>query len=400
MTDAEARGIVESLRRGLPPAGRVREYTVGRREEIRELEDRLAAHSTGALLLKANYGSGKTHLLKFIRETALEHGYAVSSLSLDARGGVRFNRMDQIFGAVCRGLEVPRRPGETGVAPFFDEVSAALRSAKGQGATPANRLTDWGRWRSSSLLASDALFIAVRGWFFSDDRQENRALIEDWLYNPGSYGQSARSRLYFKLVERLRPCFRDERSERQFYADDVFNFWYGGYRQSWDALGDLSTLADAAGLRGLVLLFDEFEDVITNLRRIDYQERAFSNLFRFFSGQDFGGSSFFAVTPEFVVKCKTLLLAKGKWDYDFSAFDALPAFEMSPLTIDELDDLALRIMQTHSAAYGWDCCGDGVVADVEVAVAEAMSVPVQDRVRQAIKAIVGTLDDHLDAVGS
>ena len=397
MERVDALRIIEQLRRGLPPSGRVREYTVGRSEEIAELEGRLSADVAGALLLKANYGSGKTHLLKYTREAALAHNYVVSSLSLDAQGGVRFNRMDQILGAICRGLEVPGRSGESGVAPFFTGVCEALRSARGQGPTPVNKLTDGGKWGSTAFLASPALFVALRGWFFSEDQPENRDLIEDWLYHPGQYGTSQRRRLYRNLVACLRPFFRDDRPEWQFYADDVFNFCYGGYTQSWDAIDDLDTIAKAAGHSGLVLLFDEFEDVITNLRRIDYQERAFYNLFRFFSGEHFGGSSYFAVTPEFVDKCKTRLLAKGRWDFDYSTFDALPAFEMSPLTIDELDDLAMRIMTVHGIAYGWDCCSDGVVHDVEDAVERALAVPLQDRVRQAIKAIVFTLDDHQDS---
>lgn len=395
MADADSIRVIESLRRGLPPSGHVREFTVGRRHEIEALEERLADDVPGALLLEANYGSGKTHLLKFIREAALDAGYAVSSLSLDARGGVRFNRMDQILGAVCRGLEVPSCPGEAGVAPFFGVACAAVADAKGAGDTLANRLTDWGQWGSTSLLTSDALFTALRAWFFSADRRANLDLIEDWLYNPSGYS-TQRKLLYKKLVAYLRPYFRDDRPEWQFYANDVFNFTNSDYEQSWRAIDDLNTLALAAGLRGLVVLFDEFEDVVTNLGNIRWQEKAFWNLFGFFSGRRFRGSSYFAVTPQFVEKCKGLLLSKGKWDYDFSAFDHLPTFRMSPLTVAEMDDLAERIMPVHAAAYSWDCCADGTLTAVETAVAAAMAVPVQDRARRAMKAIVQTLDQHMD----
>ena len=398
MTSTDALRVVESLRRGLPPSGHVREYTVGRREEIDVLEERLEGDVGGALLLKANYGAGKTHLLKFIREVALDEGYAVSLLSLDARGGVRFNRMDQVLGAVCRTLEVPEAPGEVGLAPFFDRVCVGLNSARGQGDSPTNRLTDWGEWGSTSLLTSDGLFTALRGWYFSADRQANRDLIEDWLYNTSAYGTTQRKTLYNKLVAYLRPFFRDDRPEWQFYADDVFNFTSSDYEQSWRALDDLETLAQVCGMRGLVILFDEVEDIVTNLGNIRYEEKAFWNLFAFFSGRRFRGSSYFAVTPEFVAKCKTRLLKKGRWDYDFSAFDALPAFEMSPLTIAELESLADSIMRVHAVAYGWDCCGDGVADDVDAALRAAMAVPVQDRVRRAIKAVVGALDDHYEEI--
>ena len=66
---------IESLRKGIPPDGLVREFTVGREDEIEDLSSRLKDNVGTALLLKANYGSGKTHLLRFIREEALENDY-------------------------------------------------------------------------------------------------------------------------------------------------------------------------------------------------------------------------------------------------------------------------------------------------------------------------------------
>src|SRR5262245_40592341 len=122
MDAASAQRVIESLRYGIPPDGHIREFTVGRRSEIAQLTDRLQKKSTGALLLKANYGSGKSHLLRLIREHALNAGFAVSSVSLDARANVRFNRMDQVFGAICRNIEVPTALGQKGIRPFFDLI--------------------------------------------------------------------------------------------------------------------------------------------------------------------------------------------------------------------------------------------------------------------------------------
>jgi hypothetical protein len=49
----------------------------------------------------------KTHLLKFIKEEALNLGYVASLITLDSKSNARFNRMDQIFGQVCRNIQVP-----------------------------------------------------------------------------------------------------------------------------------------------------------------------------------------------------------------------------------------------------------------------------------------------------
>lgn len=104
MNAVQARRVIESLRKGIPPDGFVRYFTVGRKREINDLTSRLQAKDGTVLLLKANYGSGKTHLLRYIREEALERNYAVSTVTLDSSSAVRFNRMDQIFGAVCRNM--------------------------------------------------------------------------------------------------------------------------------------------------------------------------------------------------------------------------------------------------------------------------------------------------------
>src|SRR5947209_17058510 len=90
---ATAERVVEQLRYGVPPPEHVRAFTVGRATQLRALEESLSHPTNGkgsALLVKANYGSGKSHLLNVVREMALEAGYAVSLVVIDAQGGVRF----------------------------------------------------------------------------------------------------------------------------------------------------------------------------------------------------------------------------------------------------------------------------------------------------------------------
>ena len=109
-------------------------------------------------------------------------------------------------------------------------------------------------------------------------------------------------------------------------------------------------IAKAAGLRGFVLLFDEFEDVIQNLDRRDLQEAALLNLFRFFAGERFPGVAYFVVTPDFVSKCKAKLLRKGLYDFDYSRFDSLPTFQLEQVSLEEFVDLAQTIRGVHGVA--------------------------------------------------
>jgi hypothetical protein len=385
----QAERVIESLRKGIPPNGFVREFTVGRNDEIKALRDQLNNSASNVLLLNANYGAGKTHLLRFVREEALTQNYAVSLATVDSGSGVRFNRMDQIFGEICRNIEVPGGNTSKGIRSFFNLLKTRIDERDGEFWT---ELSNNRKWDSSEQLEAPALFVAIRAWVIANS--EVADLVVDWLLHPDKYAQR---KLYSDLVKALRRRYliRDPRAEREFYSDNVFKFRTQAYAQSWAALRDLHTLARAAGLKGMILLFDEFEDVITNLRNISYEEKAFWNLFYFYAGKRFQGKTFFAVTPEFVEKCKERLLDKERWDFDLSRFDKLPNFEMSPLSQKSLCALAKKIVLVHGLAHDWDprsfVNGDGLEAMVRV----ASSTQVMDRTRHTITRIVEHLDDLL-----
>ncbi len=388
MNTSEAQQIIESLRKGIPPNGFVRHFTVGRKTEIESLTERLQKISGGALLLQANYGSGKTHLLKFIKEEALSRNYVVSTVTLDANSSVRFNRMDQIFGEICRNIEIPTFPPMQGLKSFFDRIIFSIRENKNNQFW--NEVTNYGLWDYSDKLFSSAMFVALRAWYFGETDVQN--IVSDWLYQSWNY-KSQRKKLYQKLVNDFDRHFRDSRREWRFYKDNVFNFSYNKYFQSWGALNDLNNMSLNAGFNGLVILFDEFEDVITNLNNISYQESAFMNLFHFYTGEKFSGKTFFAVTPSFTEKCKKVLIQKDRWHFDFSIFDVLPTFELSPLDKKDLRELSLKILDAHGIAYDWE--PDLIMKNSQLRsiIDKAMLARIQDRARYAIKSVVNALDD-------
>ena len=114
-------------------------------------------------------------------------------------------------------------------------------------------------------LHTHAQLLAIRAWCNGDS--DIRLLVEDWLSKPWEYG-SRRKMLYQELVGNHRLGFGDPREQFEFYKDGSLSFSSRGHRQSWLALKDLNNIAIKSGLRGLVILFDEFEDVITNLHNI------------------------------------------------------------------------------------------------------------------------------------
>lgn len=392
---ATAEQIIEQLRAGSPPPEHVRAFTVGRGDQLCALEKLLRDLEDDrgfALLVKANYGAGKSHFLKVVREMALESGYVVSLVVVETKGGVRFNRMDTILGAICRNLEAPgcRRRGLGVLLNAFSDVSPSDLSTTML--DDWNRISSNGNWGLSNYLGSPALYIALRAWVHTDD-EGVRKLIDEWFENPVR-DNFARKHLWLKLVDDEQFAFNDPRPELQFYSDGVFAFNADGHRQAWAALGDLSMIARIGGYRGVVVLFDEFEDVI-NLDRRDYQQQAFQNLFRFFDGDSFSGMSCFAVTPDFVAKCRNELINRKVYGFNYARFDQLPSLEIESVQRCHFRQLAMYIQAVYAVAYKADP-KILLSADEMTQLVEGLwVVQPPDRVRQGIKAVVHVLDRRL-----
>ena len=385
MDRPEAFRIIESLRLGIPPDGAVRHFTVGREEEIEDLRMRVQTGGAGLLYVKANYGSGKTHLLRLLREYCLEHGYVVSLVGLDATASIRFNRMDQIVGAVMRGLRVPGS-SDTGARGFFDLLCREIQNSRARGDTDGfwHKLTSGWKWNESDACESITMFVALRAW--ATQLPAVQELVEDWLFQPWSYyGQ--RKRIYRELISNLWRHFRDGHPERYYYPD-AFKLNVQAYDQSWKFLRDLRMLSAAIGLKGVIILFDEFENMLTGLKRTDYKVDAFWNLLQFGRQKQFPGLSAFAITPAFFQNL----------DESIPELKQFPTFEMQPLKVSQLQELAERIRDTHALAFGWDAKARVADAVLRAAVQKTAAVPVQDRSRQTIKQVVSILDAAFEEV--
>lgn len=395
MDPSEAFRIMESLRLGIPPDGTVRHFTVGRKEEIEDLRGRVQTGGAGLLYIKANYGSGKTHLLRLLREHGLEQGYAVSLVGLDATASVRFNRMDQIVGAVMRGLRIPGS-SDTGVRCLFDLLCSEIQKSRARGDTDGlwYRLTNRWKWNESDACESITMFVALRAWATGVPGVQE--LVEDWLFQPWSYyGQ--RKRIYQELIGNLGRHFQDGHQERYYYPD-AFRLSVQRYDQSWKFLRDLRMLAAAAGLSGVIILFDEFETMLTGLKRYDYKIDAFWNLLQFGRQKQFPGLSAFAITPGFFHTLGAFIHEMSRDNLDYSELREFPTFEMQPLEVCQLQELAGRIRDTHALAFRWDARAHVGDSALRAVVQKSASIPVQDRSRQTIKQVVGALDAAFDEV--
>lgn len=81
-----ARRMIEAFRLGIVPIMDVEKFTYGREKERKVVEryiERLKNGKGGAILFEGEYGSGKTHLLEYVKFLALRKGFAVAVCSMD-----------------------------------------------------------------------------------------------------------------------------------------------------------------------------------------------------------------------------------------------------------------------------------------------------------------------------
>ena len=97
------RRMVEAFKLGIVPDEAVREFTFGRDEEVRSIGEWLAAPARSVLLLLGEYGSGKTHLLEYVRWHALDAGYACSMVELDPNEAP-LHRPKRVYAGLVRGF--------------------------------------------------------------------------------------------------------------------------------------------------------------------------------------------------------------------------------------------------------------------------------------------------------
>lgn len=79
----EARSVIEAFRLGIVPAQSIREWTVGRSREIETVRQWLQDESSGTMVIRGEYGSGKSHLIEYLHASGFDLNYAVSLVGID-----------------------------------------------------------------------------------------------------------------------------------------------------------------------------------------------------------------------------------------------------------------------------------------------------------------------------
>ncbi|MEM6429120.1 MAG: BREX system ATP-binding domain-containing protein [Deinococcota bacterium] len=122
---SSSRVLIEALRLGIVPNDAAKTFMFGQTLARTAVDTWLARRGDGAAVLVGDYGTGKTHLLQYLRADALAQGYAVASATIDLTE-VPFHQPKRVYAALANQF-VYRLPGtpERGLAEFLEDAACA-----------------------------------------------------------------------------------------------------------------------------------------------------------------------------------------------------------------------------------------------------------------------------------
>ena len=220
---AERRQVLEALRLGVVPARDIADYTVARGGELGAF-DGLLAQRRGFLGVVGEYGTGKTHLLDLFEQRGRDQGFLVARVTIDPREHTATNPK-RLYRAIVEALRYPGEGG-SGIDPLMQRLVDSPEHATATG-------------RSMSRFFSPYLWACSRG------DEETLGWVSDWILGDRIDGHEVDGQL-----RRI-----GWRGPRLLTLSDYRT--YG--RVYMHLVGVLSSWAEDAGYRGLLMLFDEVE---------------------------------------------------------------------------------------------------------------------------------------------
>lgn len=347
------RKIVEALRLGIVPDEGFELFTVGREDEVRDFSRWLESADEPAKTLIGAYGSGKTHLLNFIRLLALEAGYAVSLIEMDSQESP-FSKPKRVYSQIARNLQW--KDGGR-----IRDFRALLDRILQQGYLPDHRYYKYLRRRMEPELWS---------WIDGSDGTI-RPMSHDGEFShlPGLYDYTTAANVYCYLLSGL----------------------------GW------ACQRRGVELRGILILFDESEAIYHARGRL-LQERSVNFLDALIctayddedllvpaSETDFEFAWFARQVP-FLYKrpsgLKLLFAFTSQDDLDLSyELEELPWVELNPLGTDDFHGILGKLADVYNTAY------KGHIGQADLAAAIEM---LQNRDFFSTRAVVKSYIEALD----
>jgi hypothetical protein len=242
--------VLNALRMGVIPGTSIDDFMVGRNHEKQELEAFMMGIEKGegrVKFIRGAYGSGKTFMMKYLTEKALNQGFIVANVPIHS--GFGFSKLDGVYANVMNHLLI-RTDEETGTnfEMLFEKWLEGLKS--GGDARKASQniynvikaLSDYNSSFSSVLL------IYIRALIGRD--YEMSTIAAAWIKGDKNMAYQLKRRLNVKG------------------SIDGEN--------ALDILSGFVKLIHLLGYKGLIITFDEAEIIMQ--QRVDTRLKAYANM--------------------------------------------------------------------------------------------------------------------------
>ncbi|MHB1682321.1 MAG: BREX system ATP-binding domain-containing protein [Bacilli bacterium] len=333
-----AKFIVEGLRSGVPYRDLAKTVAFGRERYIDSVKRMMEGVEQGrapklpSLVLRANYGEGKTHLLHSLWGAGEDRNWVVSFVSLSKE--TPLDRLDYLYPKLMGNTYIPgsAQPGVAFIVARALENQLLLPEARTMG-------------MSSRIMAVlDALVVHDEGY---DELLADVA--GDFL------SMSDLKRIYRQNLGRA------PQLTRSIMKDEAFEY-----------MRLIDWLIQKAGFAGWLILVDEVELVGKSGKGA--RSQAYANMGRLIEGKLPHTLSVWALAANFLSdvlirrndreECPRWLSARQKEEerapWSEAALDALlEAKLLDPLTVTQIKALVQQIHELHQEAYAWSAPFDG-----------------------------------------
>jgi len=308
----EALKIITNLRRGVPAAQHISAYSVGRESLLSAVHTDLDHVGTGnsrVRFLNGNYGRGKTHVLRLLREKAFQVDFAVSEVTLSPTDCPLHNFM-RVYYEVMKGIRTKENPTGSAIENILDRWLDAMRDL------PPERVREIVyKELPEGTKGALAAYYDAQNIIRPDNRKRN--LVLKYLYGDRL---SAGDRRFLGVTYKI-----DEDTALMM-------------------LGQIAHLVRYIGYKGICILFDEAESA-HSFAYYHYRDQAFQNLRRITrESRQYPHCYFlYATTPSFFTSYP---------DYG-DVVGELEVLELEPLSQEQRLELCARVSDIYHVAYDW-----------------------------------------------
>ncbi|XCN71080.1 MAG: BREX system ATP-binding domain-containing protein [Candidatus Electrothrix aestuarii] len=385
------RRAVECLREGLFDPFGVSLLTA-RESQLNTVFDQgaqdVAKNKSTHLCVCGSYGQGKSHSLTYLRQRALQQGFAVSLINLDPRE-VPLHDFRQVYRALVSQISFP--DSDDPLVKVWEQWTKGgyTKQLKGKKADPLSIIPD----------NMPHVFKAVLTALASENMQLSRrqkGLKKHAAFRPREFPWILSNALNGNAppVVRIRQALKYR--EVSFYKEQ--SLVCKGWEPYFDLVRGLGLMFQQMGYKGWVLLFDEAEAIAQT--RINVRRKSYAILQRFFCPEEplHGLYPVFAFTDDFFATVKNedyeRVDTRAETEQPYfaenyaKAWRRLNIHDLHGLSAREWQTLAEKLIHVHGKAYDWQPEPKEVQKQLTATLKETGA----QEARLKIKALVNQLD--------